>query len=115
MTTLLTEESAPKPKRAAPFSRPLSRQQMSHQRIVEWRRPEGSPTVGMLAYRPAHDDPFAKWLVVPLGYGVTVMRVPWEAVAAGEFFGAPSAVISVEQQRALWRWLDQQEAEDRTS
>ncbi|MFF3085629.1 hypothetical protein ACFVRB_11330 [Streptomyces nojiriensis] len=115
MTTLLTEESAPKPKRAAPFSRPLTRQQMSHQRVVEWRRPEGSPTVGMLAYRPAHDDEHAKWLVVPLEWGVTVMRVPWEAVEAGEFFGAPSAVLSVEQQRTLGRWIRQVEAEDRSS
>ncbi|OEJ34177.1 hypothetical protein BGK67_25105 [Streptomyces subrutilus] len=84
--------------------------------MVEWRRPEGGSTVGMLAYRPAHDDEHAKWLVVPMPFGgVTLVRVPWEAVAAGEFWGTPSQILSVEQHRTLGRWLRQQYAEERTA
>ncbi|MFI5638297.1 hypothetical protein ACIA8H_12870 [Streptomyces goshikiensis] len=105
MDTTCAEKSAPKLKKPAAHSRPLTRQQMNHQRIVEWRRPEGRSAVGMLAYKPAHDDEHAKWLVVPMEYGVTVVRVPWEAVAAGEFFGTGVGVLSVEEHRTLGRWL----------
>ncbi|MFC9296937.1 hypothetical protein ACFTWH_08490 [Streptomyces sp. NPDC057011] len=105
MTINAAEESAPKRRNAATFSRPLTRQQMSHQRVVEWRRPEGHPVVGMLAYRSAPDDEHAKWLVVPVANGVTVLRVPWPAVEAGEFFGTGVGVLSVEQQRTIGRWL----------
>ncbi|MFF0550826.1 hypothetical protein ACFYUL_17900 [Streptomyces sp. NPDC004311] len=112
MTVITAEISAPKTKPPAPRSRPLTRQQMHHQRIVEWRRPEGRPTVGMLAYRSAYDDEHAKWLVVPMEYGVTLVRVPWESVEAGEFFGTGVGALSVEEHRTLGRWIRQQYAEE---
>ncbi|MGW2587395.1 hypothetical protein ACWCYZ_40030 [Streptomyces virginiae] len=85
---------------------------MHHQRVVEWRRPEGRPTIGMLAYRPAHDDdPQARSLVVPLEFGVTIMRLPPAAISAGEFFSTPRGILSAEQQRTLERWLRQELAE----
>ncbi|MER6213616.1 hypothetical protein ABT213_06105 [Streptomyces sp. NPDC001674] len=112
MSTITPGKPAAKTKRPALRNRPLTRQEMCHQRIVEWRRPEGRATVGMLVYRSAHDEEHAKWLVVPMEYGVTLVRVPWEAVEAGEFFGTPSGILSVEQQRTLGRWLRQQYAEE---
>ncbi|MGW3371724.1 hypothetical protein [Streptomyces hydrogenans] len=63
---------------------------MRTQRLVEWRKPGHESAVGMLLYRPAWDDPHAKWLVVPIGFGsVTVQRVPWSAVEEGEFWVSP--------------------------
>ncbi|AXE23529.1 hypothetical protein C0216_08690 [Streptomyces globosus] len=86
---------------------------MHHQRVVEWRRPGSASTVGMLRYKPTFDDPHAKWFVVPIGFGgVTVMRVPWEAVEAGEFFRVPPRTLSVEEERTLARYFRQHLAEE---
>lgn len=112
MTTITAEKSAPKSKRAAPFSRPLTRKQMVQQRMVEWRKPGHEPAVGMLLYRPADDDAHAKWLVSPMPFGsVLVQRVPWPAVEAGEFWGVPSASVGDEDARTLARWFRRELAE----
>ncbi|MET9735638.1 hypothetical protein ABZZ79_34935 [Streptomyces sp. NPDC006458] len=112
MTTITAEKSAPKSKRAAPFSRPLTRKQMIQQRMIEWRKPGHEPAVGMLLYRPAADDPHAKWLVSARSFGsVLVQRVPWPAVEAGEFWGVPSDRVTAEERRTLTCWFRRELAE----
>lgn len=112
MTTLLTEDSVPKSRKSRPAVRPLTRKQMHHQRLVEWRKPGRDPVVGMLLYRPAADDEHAKWIVQPRPYGGVLMeRVPWPAVEAGEFFRTPPRVLSIEDERTLARWFRRELAE----
>ncbi|MEU5218502.1 hypothetical protein AB0G79_20205 [Streptomyces sp. NPDC020807] len=106
MTLITAENSAPVSKRTARRSRPLTRKQMHHQRVVRWERPDCGPVVGMLLAHPAADDPFAKWLVVPIAHGsVTRWRIPWSAVEAGEIFATGSKALTGEETRTLARWL----------
>ncbi|MGW2038701.1 hypothetical protein [Streptomyces virginiae] len=113
MTVITAEKSVSKSRKSRPAVRPLTRKQMRHQRLVEWRRPSGTSTVGMLLYKAAFDDEHAKWLVVPIGFGsVTVTRVPWSAVEAGEFFRVPPRTLSAEDERTLARYFRQYLAEE---
>ncbi|WP_183068941.1 hypothetical protein [Streptomyces sp. gCLA4] len=66
----------------------------------------------MVFRKPAADDPFAAWFVTPMPYGgVTQQRIPWPAVAAGEFWSAHPRGLTPEGRRTLARWLRRELAE----
>lgn len=103
MTTITATKRAIRP---IVFTRRLTREQMRHGRLVEWRQFGGKSTVGILLRRPSHDDPDATWLVTPMSYGgVQQQLVPWPAVERGEFFVAPPQVLGDEDACTLARWL----------
>ncbi|MCJ0868116.1 hypothetical protein [Streptomyces sp. AP-93] len=81
--------------------------------MVEWRKPDGSSTVGMLMSRPAFDDEFARWLVVPVGFGSVICHpILWPAVAEGEFWGVPAGTVSSDDARTLAQYFRRYLAEE---
>ncbi|MFJ8213250.1 hypothetical protein [Streptomyces sp. NPDC096033] len=106
MDMMTAEKSAQKIPARRRRGRPLSRRDFYHQRYVMRVAPDGTKSVGMLISRPADGDPWARWLVQPIGAdSVLSQRVEWASVTAGEWFGAPWGSLSTAEVRTLVRWL----------
>jgi hypothetical protein len=106
MTIITAENSARRFPPSGRRRRPLTREQMSHQRLVQRVRRDGTRLVGQLVYRESADDPHAKWLLEPVGAGSVIWHpVSWDSVAAGEWYAAPSDALTQEEQRTLVRYL----------